>query len=91
MPRHGAHLALAVAVLLLAGVVVAQDFSEESAETTTELPPQEAVTGDHYPVSWTKINYKPLMDNERLFRKYKQCLLADKPTGCPRDVLQLKS
>nr|QGW50252.1 chemosensory protein 5 [Chouioia cunea] len=91
MLRRGVYHALAIATMFLAGVVVAQDTSEESTEITTELPFQKNNrTNEFYPISWTKYNYKFIVDNERLFRKYKQCLLVDKTTGCAHDVLQLK-
>ncbi|XP_058799834.1 putative odorant-binding protein A10 [Phymastichus coffea] len=91
MSRYRVYLALAIATLFLTTVAIAQDLTEQSAEKTTELPTHEdSETKEYYPISWTKVNYKPVIDNERLFRKYKQCLLVDKTTGCPRDVLQLK-
>ncbi|XP_014212415.1 putative odorant-binding protein A10 [Copidosoma floridanum] len=46
--------------------------------------------GVHYPRSWLNVDIKPIVNNERLFRKYKECLLADKTNGCPRDVVEFK-
>ena len=44
----------------------------------------------YYPLSWAQIDFKPIVDNERLFKKYKTCLLTDSPAGCPRDVVHLR-
>ena len=46
---------------------------------------------DHYPIAWMKVDVKPIIDNDRLFKKYKDCLLSAKPVGCPRDVTEFKS
>lgn len=81
---------LAAALLLLGAVVRAEDD-----ETTTTMEPMEDLEDEevkeYYPEAWTKINFKPIIDNERLYKKYKQCLLSDHPTACPRDILELKS
>lgn len=77
------------AALLLLGAAAAVLGDEEV--TTTEMPLEEMGDQEHYPESWTKISFKPLIDNERLYKKYKECLLDEHPTGCPRDVLEFKS
>ncbi|XP_008208395.1 putative odorant-binding protein A10 [Nasonia vitripennis] len=75
MSKYGVYLTV-LAVLLMVGVTQAQEKKEE--------------IGDHYPKAWLEIDFKPIVDNDRLFKKYKECLLADKLSGCPRDVTQFK-
>lgn len=65
-----------VAALLMVGVARAADEEESK---------------DHYPLAWTQIDFKPIVDNDRLFKKYKDCLITEKPVGCPRDVSEFKS
>lgn len=45
---------------------------------------------DYYPLRWAQIDSRPIIDNERLFKKYKECIIADKPKGCPRDISEMK-
>lgn len=77
MSKYGVYLAV-LAALLMVGVIRAQEKKEEE-------------TGEHYPAAWLEVDFKPIVDNDRLFKKYKECLISDKPTGCPRDVTQFKS
>ncbi|XP_058799832.1 uncharacterized protein LOC131669155 [Phymastichus coffea] len=44
----------------------------------------------HYPVAWTEFDYKPIIDNDRLFKKYKDCIIAEHFYGCPRIVTEFK-
>ena len=46
---------------------------------------------EYYPEKWAELDYKPIVDNERLFKKYKECILETKPTSCPRDVTDIRS
>lgn len=76
-------------VLLLGAVGRADD-----EETMTTINPIEDLEDlevkEFYPEAWARINFKPMIDNERLYKKYKECYLSDHPTGCPRDVLQFR-
>ncbi|MGJ2371677.1 hypothetical protein ACR8ET_22490, partial [Salmonella enterica subsp. enterica serovar Paratyphi A] len=53
-------------------------------------PAQEDEPKDHYPIAWTQVDFKPIVDNDRLFKKYKECFIAEKPQGCPRDVTEFR-
>ncbi|XP_033227253.1 ejaculatory bulb-specific protein 3-like [Belonocnema kinseyi] len=45
---------------------------------------------DVYPDTWIHIDVKPIIDNDRLFKKYTECIIADENKGCPKEALQLK-
>ncbi|XP_058799833.1 uncharacterized protein LOC131669156 [Phymastichus coffea] len=45
---------------------------------------------DHYPIAWTEVNTKAIIDNDRLFKKYKECLTTEHPISCPRMVMEFK-
>ncbi|XP_023289446.1 uncharacterized protein LOC105695896 [Orussus abietinus] len=44
-----------------------------------------------YTSKWDSIDTKSIIDNQRLFSKYKACILGDTTTGCPQEALYLKS
>lgn len=46
---------------------------------------------DFYPLKWAEIDAKSIIDNSRLFKKYKDCFMADNVKGCPREVIEAKS
>lgn len=46
---------------------------------------------EHYPIRWVQIDVKPIVDNDRLFKKYTSCMIEDKAKGCPKEALQIKS
>ncbi|KAJ8670418.1 hypothetical protein QAD02_001677 [Eretmocerus hayati] len=63
--------------------------SKESKETmVSPTVPEEKK--EYYPLKWTKIDFKQVIDNERLFKKYKSCLMTDNAKGCPRDIMEVK-
>ena len=45
---------------------------------------------DIYPDTWMHIDIKPIIDNDRLFKKYAQCIYEDRTKGCPKEALDLK-
>ena len=46
---------------------------------------------EYYPEKWASIDAKPIVNNDRLFKKYKACLIEKLPVGCPRDIRQMRS
>ena len=44
-----------------------------------------------YPESWFQIDPKSIIDNERLFMKYKKCWTEESSAGCPRSAMEIKS
>ena len=70
-------------VHLFSGIYAADE--NVTAASNSEL------TSGFYPLVWVRIDFRPLIDNERLFRKYKECFFAEHPVGCPRDVQKYKS
>lgn len=59
--------------------------------TTTMLISVGADDAEHYPIRWVEIDIKPIVDNDRLFKKYTECIISDKMKGCPKEALQVKS
>ncbi|XP_066603688.1 ejaculatory bulb-specific protein 3-like [Prorops nasuta] len=45
---------------------------------------------EYYTGKWNDLNTHDIIDNSRLFKKYKQCILADSNVGCPQEVIELK-
>ncbi|XP_051165870.1 uncharacterized protein LOC127284468 [Leptopilina boulardi] len=46
---------------------------------------------EHYPIRWVEIDIKPIVDNDRLFKKYTECIISDKMKGCPKEATQIKT
>nr|ABE68832.1 putative chemosensory protein 1 [Sclerodermus guani] len=47
-------------------------------------------TPEYYTGKWNDLNTHDIVDNARLFKKYKQCIMAETNTGCPQEVIELK-
>nr|QHN69076.1 chemosensory protein 4 [Sirex noctilio] len=45
---------------------------------------------DYYTGRWNDINTKDIIDNARLFKKYKECVISNSAVGCPKEALELK-
>ena len=73
--------------LLVTYFVINLTLAQENRVRIKDIKP----TDEHYPLKWAQIDAKPVIDNERLFKKYKECFLMEKPVGCPRDVTDMRS
>nr|ARN17836.1 chemosensory protein 5 [Cephus cinctus] len=49
-----------------------------------------AFAQEYYSSKFDNINIKEIIDNTRLFAKYKECVLQEKATRCPQEALELK-
>ncbi|KAJ8670419.1 hypothetical protein QAD02_001678 [Eretmocerus hayati] len=88
MSRFGFHLAV-LGLFFIFVSAQADEITEEPPvllTNTTESGEQK----EYYPLSWTKIDFRPIVDNSRLFKKYKECYINPKPTGCPGDIVRAR-
>lgn len=46
---------------------------------------------DTYPLTWIEVDYKGVIDNDRLLNKYHECYNSESAVGCPPIVLEIKS
>ncbi|XP_046465233.1 ejaculatory bulb-specific protein 3-like [Neodiprion pinetum] len=49
-----------------------------------------AAAEEYYTDKWDKMNTHGVIDNDRLFEKYKKCILNKEETACPQDALELR-
>lgn len=81
------YLALILALTIFAvNKVQAQNDNQESVTVDTEEEDDK-----YYSTAWLGIDLKAIIDNDRLVKRYKACILAEKLDGCPRDVTAFKS
>ena len=46
---------------------------------------------EYYSDAFLHVDVKAIIDNKRLFNKYKECILEDHPKGCPKQSQEVKS
>lgn len=82
-------LKVILCVSIAASVFFVQQCRPANAEEVEEIfVPDPNI--DYYSLAYVNLDIKPIVDNRRLFKKYKYCILAEKPKGCPRNVLAMR-
>nr|QGW50250.1 chemosensory protein 3 [Chouioia cunea] len=93
MSRPEINLEFVVSITLLA-LCIARAADEDNVPLKKPIDMAELfdknAMKDHYPIAWTEVNTKTIIDNDRLFKKYKECLTNEHPVSCPRMVMEFK-
>ncbi|XP_046745988.1 ejaculatory bulb-specific protein 3-like [Diprion similis] len=49
-----------------------------------------AAADEYYNGKWNNLDTHAIVNNNRLLKKYEECVVEEKATGCPQDALELK-